>query len=265
MKQKIGYFKTIFIIFCILFFGAGFAQADPCELPEFNASNFTAPMDNFFFPMPGEDGITYEYLAETEDETILNIIFVSTDTVWILGVPCTVVYDTEWVYVEELDKWFMTETTQDWHAWDNFGGFWYLGEDTTEFEYDEDWVFQDCNHDGSWRAGVDGALPGMIISADPQPGECLLQEYYEDEAEDRGKVLRIDAAVSIDFDDFEGCLVTKEWTGLEPGNVEHKFYAPGVGLVYIQELKEKTVHVELVEMYDGMPDLTGLPEAPACP
>jgi hypothetical protein len=33
---------------------------------------------------------------------------------------------------------------------------------------------------------------------------------------------------------------------LDPGTVEHKYYAPGVGLVYIEELKGKTVKVELV-------------------
>ena len=40
---------------------------------------------------------------------------------------------------------------------------------------------------------------------------------------------------------------------LEPGNVEHKYYTPGVGLVYIEELKEKTVNVELVEIIINIP------------
>ena len=42
--------------------------------------------------------------------------------------------------------------------------------------------------------------------------------------------------------------MTKEWTPLEPGNVEHKYYKQGVGLVLIEELKEKSVRVELVEI-----------------
>jgi hypothetical protein len=41
----------------------------------------------------------------------------------------------------------------------------------------------------------------------------------------------------------------KEWSFLGLGNVEHKYYALDVGLVFIEELKEKTVHVELVEVY----------------
>ena len=41
----------------------------------------------------------------------------------------------------------------------------------------------------------------------------------------------------------------KEWTPLAPGEIEYKYYAPGVGLVFIEELKGKTVRVELVDVY----------------
>ena len=77
------------------------------------------------------------------------------------------------------------------------------------------------------------------------------QEYFEGEAEDMGKVLRLNASVSIDYGDYEDCLKTKEWTPLDPGTVEHKYYAPEVGLVYIEELKEKTVEVELIGIMDA--------------
>ena len=45
--------------------------------------------------------------------------------------------------------------------------------------------------------------------------------------------------------------MTREWTPLEPGEVEHKFYCPepdnlGPGLVFIEELKGKTVYVEYI-------------------
>ena len=45
----------------------------------------------------------------------------------------------------------------------------------------------------------------------------------------------------------------KEWSDLEHGDVEHKYYAEGVGLVFIEELKGKTVKVELVDKYPGPP------------
>lgn len=212
-----------------------------------NPADFASPGANTYFPQA--IGTTYVFEAETEDEFIQNVIFITPDTKDIMGVDCTVVYDVEWVYVEDEDNWFMTEETYDWYAWDNEGNVWYFGEWTTEFEYDEDWNPIGENHDGSWTAGDDGALPGIVMLADPVPGVCYEQEYYEGEAEDMGKVLRLNASVSIDYGDYDDCLKTKEWTPLEPGTIEHKYYAPGVGLVYIEELKGKTVKVELVEVY----------------
>ena len=92
-------------------------------------------------------------------------------------------------------------------------------------------------------------MPGIILPAEPKVGDCYQQEYYEDVAEDVGKILRLNATAG----DYEDCLEMKEWTPLEPGNVEHKYYAEDVGLVYIRELKEKTVEVELVDIYSGKP------------
>jgi hypothetical protein len=211
-------------------------------------------MDNPYLPQ-SVIGDTYVYEAEDEDGLIRNYIQFSTDTVMIEGVICTVVYDVEWLWVEDIGEWRILEETEDWHAWDNDGNFWYFGEWTTEFEYDDDWNPQGENNEGSWTAGDDGALPGIILPSDPHPGDCYQQEYYEDEAEDLGKVLRLNADVSVEFGDYGECMVMKEWTPLEPGNVEHKFYAPGEGLVFIKELKEKTVEVELVDINtDPIPD-----------
>jgi len=88
-----------------------------------------------------------------------------------------------------------------------------------------------------------------VCWADPKPGDSYQQEYYEGEAEDMGKVLRLNARVSVEYGDYDDCIVTKEWTPLDPGVIEHKYYAPGVGLVFIEELKEKTVEVELIDIY----------------
>lgn len=211
-------------------------------------ADFDTPVDNTYLPMA--IGITYVYWAETEDEIILNKITNTADTVNILGVDCTVVRDTEWVSVDDGVTWFITEDTNDWYAWDNFGNVRYFGEETTEFIYDEDWNLIDTSNEGSWMAGVDGALPGIIMLADPEPGVCYQQEFFEDVAEDFGKVLKLNSTVSIDLGEFEDCLKTKEWTPLEPGEIEHKFYAPGVGLVFIEELKGKTVEVELISIGD---------------
>ena len=95
---------------------------------------------------------------------------------------------------------------------------------------------------------MDGAEAGIIMLAGPIPGIAYQQEHYEDEAEDMGKVLRLNASVSVEYDDFDDCLVTKEWTALELRVIELKYYAPGVGLVLVEELKGKTVRVELIDV-----------------
>ena len=74
---------------------------------------------------------------------------------------------------------------------------------------------------------------------DPGKGDFYQQEFYEDEAEDWGKVLNF-----VELDDME-CLEIKEWTPLENGHIEHKYYCNGE-LVLIEELREKTVIVELI-------------------
>jgi hypothetical protein len=84
--------------------------------------------------------------------------------------------------------------------------------------------------------------------ADPMVGDTYRQEFLEDVAEDMAKVLRLNAEVSIEMGDFEDCLKTKEWSPLEKGAVENKYYAMGTGLVLVEELKEKTVRQELVDI-----------------
>ena len=44
---------------------------------------------------------------------------------------------------------------------------------------------------------------------------------------------------------YSNVLLTKEWTSLEPNSIEHKSYAPGVGLI----TEEKGgVRLELIEV-----------------
>ncbi len=210
-------------------------------------ADFTSPQDNLYFPQ--DVGKTYRYRAQTPDELIENRIAITSATVEILNITCTVVHDVEWISPDGGDTWFKTEETDDWYAWDNDGNVWYFGEDTVEFLFDEDWNPIGTSTAGSWQAGVDGALPGIIMPADPQPGLCYQQEFYEGQAEDMGKVLRLNVAVSVPWDDYADCIETKEWTPLNPGVIEHKYYAPGVGLVLVEELSGgKTVIVELVEV-----------------
>lgn len=89
------------------------------------------------------------------------------------------------------------------------------------------------NHSGSWEWGVDGALPGVIMWADPAAhvNEEYYQEYYAGEAEDQGQVLSLTESISIPFGAFENVVKTYDFSSLDPDLKENKFYARGIGLI----------------------------------
>jgi hypothetical protein len=139
-----------------------------------------------------------------------------------------------------------------------------MGEETVAYD-DEGKCLTDA---GAWEAGEDDAEAGIVILGTPIKGLAYQQEYLEDEAEDMGKVLNLNVTVELEsFGPFTDCLKTKEWTPLERGHVEHKFYCPvGGGLMLINELHGKTVRVEYIG--DSLPEgdfPEELPEVDSCP
>ncbi len=224
------------------------ALADPPEPynPVIDPANFVGVIDNPYMPLA--PGTTFVYEAETEDGLVRDAIFVTDQTKVILGVTCTVVHETSTAFDEVTPAGRVEEDTEDWFAQNVDGNVWYFGEFTTAYEYDDLGNQTGTSDEGSWEAGVKGALPGIVMQADPRPGESYRQEFLEGEAEDMAKVLRLNASVAVPYGDFEDCLETKEWTPLEQGHVEQKFYAPGIGLVLVLEHHGKIVRVELVDV-----------------
>ena len=102
------------------------------------------------------------------------------------------------------------------------------------------------DRDGSWEAGVGGALPGIVMPADPTVGDAYRQEFLRGEAEDMAEVIGIGGRQRVPAGSFDDVVTTRDWTPLEPDVVEEKQYAPGVGMI-----RETTVGaegaVELVE------------------
>jgi hypothetical protein len=108
----------------------------------------------------------------------------------------------------------------------------YFGEDVDNYKNG-----QVHDHEGSWRAGEDGAEPGMIM-----PGTLLLwsryfQEFAPDVAKDQAENISLSQTVETPAGTFEDCLKTRETTPLEPGAVEFKSYAMDVGIVKDGPLK----------------------------
>jgi 1,4-dihydroxy-2-naphthoyl-CoA synthase len=122
--------------------------------------------------------------------------------------------------------------THDWFAQDDDGNVWYMGEDVINYEYDDDDNLIGTNNDGAWEAGVDDALPGIIMWADLEERFSYYQEYWEDEAEDMGMIVATGVEVELENGTiYENCLQILDWNPLAPETLEYKYYAPDVGLV----------------------------------
>jgi hypothetical protein len=52
--------------------------------------------------------------------------------------------------------------------------------------------------------------------------------------------------VTVPFSAFRGAMLTKEWTPLEPGVIDHKFYVRGIGTVLEDTVKGGVERNELV-------------------
>lgn len=205
-------------------------------LPAFPGPGAFVPViDNPYYPLV--PGTTFEYRAETSEGPETNTVEVTSDTKVILGVTATVVHDRVFLDGE------LTEDTFDWYAQDVAGNVWYLGEQSCEVENG-----QCVSTEGSWEAGVNGAQPGIIMWADPtaHQGATYRQEFLADEAEDVAKVLRLNARVEVPYGSFTGCLEIMDWSPLELGAREHKFYCPGTGLVLEVAPREGRARNELV-------------------
>jgi hypothetical protein len=181
---------------------------------------------NRYFPL--KPGTTFIYQGETDAGIERTVLRVQHQTATILGVECTQVHDT--VYVDGV----VTEDTLDWYAQDKQGNVWYFGESTQELEDG-----RPVSIEGSWRAGVDGARPGIIMKAHPAAGDVYRQEFLLGSAEDLAEVLSLAGHANASAATCHGnCLITHEFTPIEPDLNERKYYAPNVG--FILEVDQKT-------------------------
>ena len=178
-------------------------------------------IDHEFWPMV--PGTRWVYEETDEDGEVLRVVVTVTSSTRRIanGVLARVVRDT----VSGQDG-SIVEDTFDWYAQDGQGNVWYLGEDTVELEDGEI-----VSREGSFEAGVDGALAGVLMPADPAVGQRYRQEYYAGEAEDNGEVLALDQMADVPTGHFEDALLTADTDALEPDVLEYKLYAPGVGPV----------------------------------
>lgn len=221
--------------------GSSDASGTATKLPrgdqpvELDPADFTAGSDNRYFPL--EPGTQWRFRETDTEGSVQDVVVTVTSETRTLanGIEARVVRDT----VSEDGQ--LTEDTLDYYAQDADGTVWYLGEQTAEFEDGEL-----ATREGSFEAGVDGALPGVIMPADPQPGQEYRQEYYEGSAEDAGAVLATGQQVESPQGHYDDAVLTADTNPLEPDVLEYKLYAPGVGLVLTVDASGGSAREELL-------------------
>lgn len=214
----------------------GEARYDPeFERADFQ-SQFTDPVVlNPYLPI--KVGNKWRYAGGGEDVSIE----VLDRTKRIDEVTCAVVRDT--VRIDGV----LVEDTDDWFAQGDNGDVWYCGEEVKDYEVfkgDRPRLPELVSIDGSFKADIDGAKPGILVLGTPTVGRAYRQEFHLGNAEDVVEVLSttyrygdvpeldelVPKALAQLMCAHGDCLVTRDFTPLEPGVNERKYYARGIGL-----------------------------------
>ncbi len=206
--------------------------------PDLNPANFDDPKNptnpNPYYPL--KVGNRWEYSGGNE----FNTIEVLNEIKLIDGVACIVVRDQVFKGGE------LAENTDDWFVPAKDGNVWYFGEEVKDFEsFDGDDPRRPelVSIDGSFKAGRDGDKPGVIFLASPTSGDVYLEEFSLGNAEDATEVLSttykfgsnseldqfVPQQLAQRFCSSSDCVVTKNYSLLEPGIFARKYYARGIG------------------------------------
>ncbi|MEW6209273.1 MAG: hypothetical protein AB1631_12955 [Acidobacteriota bacterium] len=195
-------------------------------------ANLTSP--NPYFPLTV--GNRWEYSGAGE----FNTVEVANQTKLIEGVRCIVVRD------QVFKDGDLVEDTDDWFAQARDGNVWYFGEEVKDFEsFDGDNPRRPelVSIDGSFKWGRDGDKGGIFFFASPMQGKVHLEEFSLGNAEDVTEILsttyRFGSNAELDrfvpqrladrFCSAGDCVVTKNFSLLEPGIFARKYYARGIG------------------------------------
>lgn len=205
----------------------------------------TQVVENPYFPMT--DTTTTRVYESDDGEESFELTNIGLGRV-IMGVQTSTQLD------RAFEDGLLVEETFDYYAQDIYGRVWYMGEDVTNYEYDDDGNLVDINNESAWIADGEDALPGWIMLDDPNDklGFNHYQEIAaEDEALDEGTIWAlIDEVVLGNGDVFNDVLQVLEF---DPFDEEYgyKYYAPYFGLI-----KEEENLVALGSGEFGDPELT---------
>ncbi|MEP6760165.1 MAG: hypothetical protein ABJA93_02225 [Sporichthyaceae bacterium] len=199
-------------------------HSTPSYHPTISPADFSPTITNPYFPL--KPGTTKIYEGVRDGKPTHSELVTTTQTRMVMGVTCVVVHDTV------TSGGALVEKTDDWYAQHKDGTVWYFGENTAEYV---NGVVSSTH--GTWEAGVDGAVPGVIMYAKPTVGTAYYQEFRPGEAEDRAKILTLDTTIAVPAGTFHNVITTEDSDPLNPDKTDKKWFAPGVGVVHSTRIR----------------------------
>ena len=203
-----------------------------------NPAQFRHPQPNVYFPL--RPGTVFRYRGTDEGQHFREVLKITGDTKMIEGVRTRVVSDV----LRRADG-SLAEKTSDWYAADNDGNVWYFGERTATYGRDG----HVKSREGSWQAGVDGAVAGTIMPHHPRPTDAYRQELDRGSAEDQAWIVQRGFSVKVAYGRVHHVVRSLEWSRLEKGVVSVKLYAPHVGIVRERDMSGGSESFELVSVH----------------
>jgi hypothetical protein len=226
---------TILVTVLLLFANSVTATADepkppPCDTAApFDPASFPNPpkIDNQWNPwIPGTQ-FTWAGQADRGGGLLPHrVVTTVTDLTKVINGVHTVV-----ILEKDINEGDLEEAELAFHAQDNVGNMWNLGEYPEE--YDEG------KFDGApdvWISGVGKAQAGNIVVANPQLGTPEYLQGWSPDIEflDCAKVSKLQQRTCVPVGCYENVMITDERSPLEPeGGHQLKYYASGVGNVRV--------------------------------
>ena len=185
--------------------------------PVINPAEFTHKITNPYFPLT--PGTVRKYVEKAGAEVSEITSTVTGDTKTLMGVKCVVVHEVVFVGGKQ------SEDKHEWYAQHRDGSVWFFGELTKEFKSGGR-----MSTEGSWEAGVGGALPGVVMPGELKVGVRFHEELAADVAEDMGEIQGLHESATTAAGKFADCVRLREWSMLESGSAK-QWFARGVGFV----------------------------------
>jgi hypothetical protein len=157
------------------------------------------------------------------------------------GVRTLVVWDRDYSGGE------LVETEIAFHAQDNAGNVWHLG------QYPEEYENGKFDKAPGWIVGQKGAHAGISMKAEPRLGAPDYAQGYAPPPlnwDDRARVYKVGQKTCVPVDCYENVLVTEEFEPSIPGVYQLKYYASGVGNIRVGWRGKKQDERETLELVD---------------